>query len=272
MIKNTIAAGILAIGAMTGTASQAANIDLAFIMDSSGSVGSTAFNNAMDALADALNANIPTSGTNVYRIGVFTFSESATTTAFATIDSPTALADLVQDVKDQSWLGSTTNYKNVFDLVHNTFGTIAGTGLINMMTDGEPNNPGSNTDALNAAKASATVLQADGWDSLSFESVCNSSNCSGQNNLLAGLGFGSGNTPNDANLLPIFTSGAQITDPLTTPFVLDLPNFAAYNDVIGSKVQKIVDPDPVPVPAALPLLAGGLAIFGFVGRRRRQAA
>ncbi|MEL7527007.1 MAG: VPLPA-CTERM sorting domain-containing protein [Pseudomonadota bacterium] len=29
---------------------------------------------------------------------------------------------------------------------------------------------------------------------------------------------------------------------------------------------------PVPLPAALPLLGAGLAVLGFVGWRRRQAA
>ncbi len=51
---------------------------------------------------------------------------------------------------------------------------------------------------------------------------------------------------------------------------------AAYNQAIATKVQKIITPgpSPVPVPAALPLMAGGLSLLGLLGgwRRRRPAA
>jgi hypothetical protein len=269
MIKRTLLAGAVAAIALAGSALHAKTIDLGFIMDRSGSVGSQ-FPAAMDALGDALAANIPFGQGDTYRISVVSFATSASVVVGATeINSQADLDSVVGTIKAQNNSGSgVTNYAAALNLLGAQFGTLGEISMVNMMTDGQPNEPGSNADALAAAKSEATKLQNAGWDSLSFESVGNSAG----NNLLAGLGFGPGNTPNDATLLPIFTLASQINDPLTQPFVLDLPNFAAYNSVIGTKVQKIVNPDPVPVPAALPLLLGGLGVFAFVGRRRRQAS
>lgn len=43
-----------------------------------------------------------------------------------------------------------------------------------------------------------------------------------------------------------------------------------YNNISGAIAS--ITYAPVPVPAALPLLAGGMAVFGFMGWRRRRAA
>ncbi|MFD3189867.1 VWA domain-containing protein [Sedimentitalea sp. HM32M-2] len=271
MIRKTVLAGAVAAVAFMGSALSARTIDLGFIMDRSGSVG-TDFAAAMDALGDALANNIPTSGSDTYRISVVSFASSASVVVGATtINSQTDLNNVVNTVKAQNAVGSgATNYQAALDLLGAQFGSLGDLSLINMMTDGQPNLPSDPTTARAAAKASATTLQNAGWDSLSFESVCDATSCTTQNNFLASMGFGPGNTPNDAALLPIYTSAAQIGDPATTPFVLDLPSFAAYNSVIDAKVAKIVN--PIPVPAALPLLFAGLGVFAFVGRRRRQAA
>lgn len=276
MIRKTVLAGAVSAFAMVGSALSAATVDLGIIMDSSGSIAESDFDGAMNALANAIDANIPVGGVDTYRISVVAFSTGASTVVAATNVTSGAIRTNVSNAI-RNWASNNsnntsglTNYAAALNLINGNFGNVSGSkaSLINMMTDGQPNEPGTNAEALAAAKTAATNLQNGGWDSLSFESVGNSAG----NSLLAGLGFGPGNTPTDANLLPIYTSAAQIGDPLTTPFVLDLPNFAAYNSVIGSKIQKIVTPDPIPVPAALPLLIGGLGVFAFVGRRRRKAA
>lgn len=269
MIRNTIVAAAIAATSFSGPVAHAATIDLAFIMDKSGSVGSQ-FAPAMNALADALAANIPVSGPDTYRIGVLTFSDNASVKVAPTvIDSQAALDGVVAAIKAGNGSGSgLTNYSAAFAAVgtafSNAFDSLGETSLINMMTDGVPT-AGTSTGFYGTA-----ALQSAGWDSLSFESIGNSSG----NALLADICFGPGNPPGGTDC-PIYTSEGQITDPANVPFVLDLDTFAEYNAVIGSKVAKIVNPDPIdpiPVPAALPLLAGGLALIGFVGRRRRNAA
>lgn len=261
MIKKTIAAGIVALGALTGTSSQAANIDLAFIMDSSGSVGSTNYNNAMDSLAAALSTYIPVGGANTYRIGVISFASNARVDVFKTISTAQDLTDVVNAVDNASFIGTNTDYEEAFDLVRTTFGSLGDSSIVNMMTDGEPCCVSTaNADAVSARND----LKAAGWDSLSFESIGGGAD----NAFLASLGF---DTNGDG--ATIIGDAGLITNPLDDAFVLQVSGFgSAYDSAIQRKVQKIVDPDPIPVPAALPLLAGGLAIFGFVGRRRRQAA
>lgn len=265
MIRKTLLIGAVAALGMVGSAAYAKTIDLGFIMDRSGSVGSD-FPAAMDALGDALAAHIPVGGADTYRISVVSFASGASVVVGATtINTAGDLAGVVTTIKAQNANGSgATNYQAALDLLGAQFGTLGDLSMINMMTDGEPNIP---TNAVSAARTSATNLQNAGWDSLSFESVGNASGDA----LLAGLGFGPGNTPNDANLLPIISDVNLIGNPATDPFVLTLADFPAYNAAIGKKVQQIVNPDPVPVPASLPLLVGGLGMIAFIRRRRKAA-
>ncbi|MEX0339051.1 MAG: vWA domain-containing protein [Arenibacterium sp.] len=261
MFKTTLAATAFAVSSLVGSISHAANIDLAFIMDASGSVGSGNFNAAMDSLADALAASIPVGGPDTYRIGVVTFSNTATLTTLKTINTQMDLDMAVADIRAEGFIGSTTNYKAAFDLTRTSFGALGDSSIVNMMTDGEPCCLStSNSDAVSARND----LKAAGWDSLSFESVTSGAD----NAFLSRLAFDTGG---DGGM--IIDDPADINDPLNEAFVLKVASFGtAYDAAISTKVQKIVDPDPIPVPAALPLLAGGLALFGFVGRRRRAAA
>lgn len=273
MIKRTLSASIFALSALTGGASQAAVYDLAFIMDESGSVGSGNYTAAMNSLASALSTSLTQAvlDVNQYNITVISFSANSDVVVNSTlVSNTTQLAGVTAAINTISYDGSTTNYADAFNTLANLANalTVGSAGsIINMMTDGEPNpNSGSNSDAN--ILAAALNLRSLGWDSLSFEAVTSSPDT----NFLKTLAFdtsgvGTNNVISDASL---------INDPLNETFVLKVQNFGSdYDSAIAAKVAKIVDPDPidpVPVPAALPLLAGGLALFGFVGRRRRNAA
>ncbi|MEX0281145.1 MAG: vWA domain-containing protein [Arenibacterium sp.] len=264
MFKTTVAAAAFAASSLFGSIAHAANIDLAFIMDASGSVQSGNFDTAMDSLADALAASIPVGGADTYRIGVVTFSNTAKLTTLKTINVQDDLDMVVKAIRDETFIGSTTNYKAAFDLTRTSFGALGNSSIVNMMTDGEPCcGSSANSDAITGRNA----LKGAGWDSLSFESVEGTGGA--DNTFLRRLGF---DTIRDGGV-KLIDDPADINDPLNEAFVLKVSSFgSAYDAAIKAKVQKIVDPDPIPVPAALPLLAGGLALFGFVGRRRRAAA
>lgn len=255
-LMGAAAAAVFSVSSFFGSIAHAANIDLAFIMDSSGSVASSDFNNAMNSLGDALAASIPVGGTDTYRIGVITFSNNAVLTTFETIDSQTKLNKVVSEVKAQSYIGSLTNYQAAFNLTVSTFGALGDASIVNMMTDGNPNR--GNT------AAGRLALKNAGFQSLSFESVGSGAD----NNDLALLGF---DTAGDGAV--IIGDASDITDPLNDAFVLPVSGFgAAYDAAIKEKVQKIVTPGAVPLPTALPLLGGGILIMGFFGRRRKAAA
>lgn len=254
MFKRVLAAAFVA-STFVGSIAQAAAIDLAFIMDASGSIASSDFDSAMDSLASALETNIPVGGADTYRIGVVTFSNSAQLTTLKTITTAADLATVADDIRNQSFIGSTTNYQRAFNLVTSSFGALGDTSIVNMMTDGNPNR-GNTGAGLNNLKGA-------GWDSLSFESIGGGAD----NTFLAGLAYDTGGAGG-----AILGDATQITDPLNAAFVLEVSGFgAAYDVAIATKVQKLVNPSPVPLPAALPLLAGGLFLIGFAGRRKYAA-
>ena len=47
---------------------------------------------------------------------------------------------------------------------------------------------------------------------------------------------------------------------------------ASEYSLAGFEFNVVGDPSPVPVPAALPLLAGGLGLLAFFGWRRKRTA
>ncbi len=64
----------------------------------------------------------------------------------------------------------------------------------------------------------------------------------------------------------VFFNNVDILTPNTGPFTTHLLDFN------GLSIGSALVPAAVPLPAALPLFLSGLAVFGFVVRRRRSAA
>ncbi len=260
MIRKALYAGAFALAATVGTStvgtpSNAAPIDLGFIMDGSGSLAQSDYLSAMDSLAAALAANIPVGGPNTYTISVVSFGTTGRLDISKTINTAADLAAVVSAVDNATFLnGGSTNYQAAFNTLIAASSPMAGTGIVNMMTDGNANN--GDTAAGKAA------LQAAGWDSLSFEAVGGFVSTAP----LVALGY---DTLGDGATL--IGNAGLITNPLNDAFVLTLGDFTNdYKTAIGQKIQKTVS--PVPVPASLPALASGLVLFGFVARRRRKTA
>ena len=68
--------------------------------------------------------------------------------------------------------------------------------------------------------------------------------------------------------VPVFTGGPATIDPLSNMVLASNPFVTVAYDFAGS----LTDPSPTPLPAALPLFAGGLGILGLMGARRRRKA
>ena len=272
MFKTSMAAAAFAAASLTGGIANAAIFDLAFIMDESGSVGSSNYTSAMDSLADALEASLTSDvlAQDQYNITVISFSDGTTVDVSSTLVSNTTdLAGVTSDIRAATHSGGFTDYELAFDTLlaqTNALTNGAAGSIINMMTDGVPCLSGNcPVDPTTGIEGARDDLVTAGWDSLSFEAVTGAPDT----DFLASLAFdttGVGTTN-------VIDDPADISDPLNETFVLKVSSFGDdYDAAIASKVARIVEPDPIPVPAALPLLAGGLALFGFVGRRRRAAS
>ena len=254
-LSTCAAAAVLAVGVMT-TSVKAAVIDLGFAVDASGSIGSGNFTTIKNALSAALSV-IPTSGANTYRVSVVSFSTSAQTVITQTITNAADLAAVQTAVAGMGYSGGTTCISCATTNLTNAFTGLGGLGdlsIMNIVTDGEPNVGTTNGTTLRSSLTGA------GWDAISAEAI-GSFNLSFLGNLVS---------PNPG---VVVNNVLNLPNPLTQGFILTLADANAYAAAIGTKVQKVIDNvDPVPVPAALPLLATALGVFGFTGWRKRKAA
>lgn len=278
------AVGATAISAFSASESMAEVIDLGFIIDESGSVGQTNYEGSISALRNAISQVPLSDGTTTYRVGVVSFGSGAATVAtpvaFDSAANKTSVLNALLDESSRADGGSlaynvpfgitdATNYVAAFDKLSGdfsgAFGSLGDTSVANMTTDGGFNEGGDPTQRAN------DLRNVDGWDSLSFEAVANTS--VSDENFLAGIGFdttgiGGCNITNDASTL---------SDVVNDCFVIDVPSFAAYEEAVLSKVaQTVIDTGGniqtgvIPLPAGLPLLLTGLAAFlGMRGIRAK---
>ena len=236
-------------------AARADIIDLAFSLDSSGSVGSSNWTLITSGLANALN-EVPLTGDDQYRISVVGFSSSAFDIVLPTTLTSDNLAIVQSQITSSPFTSGVTCISCSIDLL--TANKIAAGGfgnksLINISTDGAPNV--GNVDGINLRESTI----ASGWDGLSAEAI-------GSFNLsfLSDLVFPQPPfITDDPSELPTI-------NPFEQGFVLQVENFEDYEFAITDKVGIITNGETTPEPRTFLglFLVGGL---GFGLRRRKQS-
>ncbi|MFN7726746.1 MAG: vWA domain-containing protein [Rubrivivax sp.] len=250
--------------ATTALASHAApTTQLGFLIDASGSIGSTNFNTMRSGYAAALAA-LPTDGS--IEVTVYTFSNSTVQVVAPTVVTAASLPGIVSSINGMGYTASTTATAAGITAISNAMlassNYSAGLrSIINVATDGQPND-GSSNPSGNAITA-ATNARNNGIDALTAEAIG-----SFNSNFLLDLVFSplTGPCDNCGVLLP---DGSTPTNPMTsTPWVLQVNSFDDFPTAINAKVQAIVN--DVPEPGALAL--SGLALLLVAVQRRRASA
>jgi hypothetical protein len=250
--KTTVGATVIALGALASAPSANGGvIQLGFIIDESGSIGSGNYNTIKNGLANAINNFIPTNGQ--YEISVISFaSGTQNLVSNVLINSVAARTAVANAVLADTFTGGGTNMTGAFNAMNSLL--LASTleidaSYVNLGTDGVANSP-TNAAAARNNLIGTGVGQA-GVDNISIEAI--------------GGGV-------DATFLQnsiCYPGPCDTTFPYNFPtqgFYIAVANAEAYAGAIAEKIQTVVDAT-VPAPAPIALFGLGLAAMGFVRRR-----
>jgi uncharacterized protein YegL len=237
----------IAIGTLAPILAHASVIQLGFILDRSGSIGSTNWTTIVNGLSSAVNTLVPADGT--YEISVVTFSTAATINVnHVLIDNAATRTSVANTIAAIPFSGGGTNFGPAFS----SMGTaLAGTtqptidfSYVNFATDGVEGDPVAGVAARNA-------LIAAGIDNISIEAI--------------GLGVDAAGLQNSY----CYPGPCDTSSPYNFPtqgFYIGVADAAAYAAAIGNKIQIVTG--QVPEPATLTLTGLALALVGFSRRRR----
>jgi len=174
-ISAFLIAPVVALGiAVSAPAANAGVIQLGFILDRSGSIGSSNWTTIVNGLSSAINTIVPTDSS--YEVSVFSFgSTAATDVNHILIDSVASRTAVANAISSIGFTGAGTNMTAAF----NTMATaLTGSTLmidntyVNLATDGVPNNQNLAVAARNALLSGASV------DNLSIEAIGSGVNAS----------------------------------------------------------------------------------------------
>ena len=253
-LMGVAAAGI---AAFTAQSANAAVIQLGFILDDSGSIGSGNFTTIKTGLANAIGSLIPVGGANTYEISVVRFSTSAVTEVNHVLVSTAAdRTGVVNSINAMSYSAGNTNFAAAFSAMQTVLTSSsnfskAGTSYVNFATDGQPNLGGSGniTDDQAGINARNALITA-GIDNISIEGIGSGIDVTYLQNSICYPG------PCDATLPYNFP---------TQGFYIPVATAADYSGAISLKIQTVVN---APEPATLAVLGMGMIGLGLVKRRK----
>lgn len=281
-----LGAAVIAVGTAFGVSAKTVNdtSNVVFIVDESGSMsGEHAF---LQNVITSLDSALMTAGVSNRSYGVVGFARSG--------NSPRLLTDLTDVASAQTALGGlvtsggTEDGYDGIDYALNNLSYDSGAAINYVLVTDEDRDTvkpalsyGSMLSALTDRKillnavVSARYNSDDGYalgiDSTGEAYVADGSGgFTRSTNGVATSGYGS--TVSDYVNLALATGGAAWDlNQLRAGGNTAMSFTQAFLDI---KVEEITtqptDPNPVPVPAAFPLLLGGLGVMGAIGRRRRK--
>lgn len=234
---------------------------LGFILDASGSVSSSNYNLMRTGLNSAL-AGLPTDSS--VEITVVTYASGSSVVVAPTVLTAASLAGIQGAITTHTKTGGGTNTTLGINTTVTAmtgsanFADPGTTSLINLMTDGGPNNQ-------TTAEAASVAANAAGIDALSIEAIGGGvSSQFALNNMLAMV------FPTPATILAV--NETNIVNPLGGSWVVPVSDFTALASVLDAKVQaSITPPGTVPEPSILALFAISLIGFGLSSSKRRRA-
>ena len=248
-ISAYLIAPVVALGiAVAAPAANAGVIQLGFILDRSGSIGSGNWTTIVNGLSSAINTIVPTDSS--YEVSVVSFGSTASIDVnhilIDSVASRTAVANAISSI---GFTGGGTNMTDAF----NTMATaLTGSALmfdntyVNLATDGVPNNQTTAVAARNALISGANV------DNLSIEAIGGGVNASFLQNSIC--------YPGPCTIAPTFSFPGN-------GFYIPVANAEEYATAIANKVAIVTN--QVPEPGMMIIL--GLGIAGIAMRRRMAA-
>lgn len=259
-MKKICAAVTLAVSTVVAVPASAGVIQLGFILDRSGSIGSGNWTTIVNGLSNAVNTLIPFGGANTYEVSVVSFATSASIDVNSYVINSaadrTAVAGMIAAI---GFSGGSTDFAAAFtsmqtaltDAVGTTGFVTAGTAMasyVNFATDGVPNSNAAGVAARNA-------LIAAGIDNISIEGI--------------GTGVNAAGLQGDY----CYPQACDTTNPYNFPtqgFYIGVADATGYAAAIGNKIQTVTQ--TVPEPGSMALIGIALAGLGFGRRRKAQSA
>ena len=249
-LRRKAAVAIFAVAtAFCGGQANASVIQLGFILDSSGSIGSGNWSTIINGLGNAVNTLVPTDGS--YEVSVVSFSSGASIIVdHVLIDSVatrSSVASTISSTTTNPFLNGGTAMDTGFStmqaaLTSSSLFDANGASYVNLATDGIPN-------STTAATAARDALIAAGIDNISIEAI--------------GTGV-------DATYLQnslCYPQACDTTSPYNFPsqgFYIPVSDAAGYVGAINTKIRTVVG--NVPEPNVV--LIFGLGLLSLVLVRR----
>lgn len=260
-VAGAVAGFALALSAQAATLTT----QLGFLVDRSGSIGATNFGIMKTGYANALGA-LPTDGS--VEVTIYSFGSSATEVVAPTVVTGATLPGIVAAVNAMAYpAGQATFTAAGIEAISNAMLASSNylpalRSIVNMATDGAPNDTSGNPQQNAIDKA--TAARAAGIDALDAEAIGTNATTLGQ---LRDIVFSPLTGP-CADCGDLLANGSTPPNPMTSnPWVLQVDNFAGFETAIKAKIEAAVN---VPEPNALALVGIAVAGLGVASRRRAR--